>query len=521
VANSAAGDVTSAAPLESGNGPYTIEVRARRGDRETPRAQRRVLKIEDATDIPAPTILEPQSPVLRDLPMLRWTDVAVAEKFDVSWWPFADPAKKRTMSVVRDENPDDPANVQQMLISLNDGPGTYHAEVRALTSDYRAGPPGAIEFVYMTAPTPHVRIVQPTDGQLLEAGVFDLVWEIVEGAPVRYRVTRVPVEPAGDSLVEVVETTRLAVQLETPGRYRFDVQAIDGLGADEGDPASVTIVYDPEGGARAVLIRGGTVAPYNVAFVAEGYTLSEMPRFRADVAEAWDFLFDDLEPMKSKWSMLQTWRVDVVTPESGVGPIGVEYEGPQPGDPSGGKLSLPSKDALDRVLRRVRSSDGTLHSVRYAIVICNEERFTAGGWRFRDGRYEIYVTNTASLKRALAHLWGHAAGLGDEWVGSSSYEGGEPGEPNVATKWDPAQIKWRCLLEKEGIGIYTGGYGYRNKVYRPTRDACLMNRLGASRFCTVCRDHGLKPSLTGIYPNHNSCPRPPEWVIQIWSGGPR
>ncbi len=99
----------------------------------------------------------------------------------------------------------------------------------------------------------------------------------------------------------------------------------------------------------------------------------------------------------------------------------------------------------------------------------------------------------------LAH---NLAGLGDEYVGSVTYETGapvktEPWEPNITALQDPSALKWRDLVEP-GIPLptppsYAGkvgafeGAGYEVRgLYRPEA-TCIMSAHTVVPFCRVCQ----------------------------------
>ena len=99
----------------------------------------------------------------------------------------------------------------------------------------------------------------------------------------------------------------------------------------------------------------------------------------------------------------------------------------------------------------------------------------------------------------LAH---NLAGLGDEYVGTVTYETGapikvEPWEPNITALHDPAALKWGDLVEPGTpvptpmsyagkVGAFEGA-GYESRgLYRPEA-SCIMGSRKTDNFCRVCQ----------------------------------
>ncbi len=104
----------------------------------------------------------------------------------------------------------------------------------------------------------------------------------------------------------------------------------------------------------------------------------------------------------------------------------------------------------------------------------------------------------------FVHEFAHQfAALGDEYVGNVTYDTrrppeSEPWEPNLTLLANPAELKWRALVEpgtplptpdvEAGrVGAFAGGGYHSRGIYRPEYE-CLM---GSTRpglgFCRVCR----------------------------------
>ena len=100
----------------------------------------------------------------------------------------------------------------------------------------------------------------------------------------------------------------------------------------------------------------------------------------------------------------------------------------------------------------------------------------------------------------LAH---NLAGLGDEYVGSVTYETGapvkaEPWEPNITALHDPSALKWRDLVEP-GTAFADADVATQAKLARSRardtkravcigrRPPCIMGSRTVVDFCRVCQ----------------------------------
>ncbi len=92
------------------------------------------------------------------------------------------------------------------------------------------------------------------------------------------------------------------------------------------------------------------------------------------------------------------------------------------------------------------------------------------------------------MGRVAAHELGHSfAGLADEYGGPGRYSGPEPSQVNITTVADPAQVKWREFVGREGVSTVEGGGYYDSGLWRPTHGSCMMRAL-QDQYCLVCRD---------------------------------
>ena len=238
----------------------------------------------------------------------------------------------------------------------------------------------------------------------------------------------------------------------------------------------------------------------DIAFVSEGYTESEMPKFRADVKKMAEVLFAE-DPFSKYRDRINIWAVEAISPESGTD---------IPGEGIYVNSALNSgfyTFNLDRYLttRDIKSVNDYASAAPHdhIVVLINSERYGGGGV------YNYYTGTTsgnALSPRVFIHELGHGfAGLADEYYTSQvAYIdfyplNVEPWEPNITTMVDFGS-KWKNML-KEGIPVPTpaeekynnvtgvfegGGYSARG-IFRPEID-CRMKSNGTKGYCSVCRE---------------------------------
>ena len=245
---------------------------------------------------------------------------------------------------------------------------------------------------------------------------------------------------------------------------------------------------------------GNPMECFDLAFIAEGYTSSDMEKFRDDVRKMADVLFK--EPTFSRYqNKINIWAVEAISEESGTD---------NPGEKIYVNTALNSTFYtfdLDRYLTTtdIKSVNDYAATVPHdnIVVLINTTKYGGGGiYNYYSG---TSADNVLSAK-VFMHELGHGfAGLGDEYYSSSvAYEEFyplkvEPWEPNITTMVDFGS-KWEKLVwkgvpvptpaegkYKEVTGVFEGG-GYSAKgIYRPEQD-CRMKSNSPKGFCTVCRN---------------------------------
>lgn len=240
----------------------------------------------------------------------------------------------------------------------------------------------------------------------------------------------------------------------------------------------------------------------HIAFVAEGYTESEMGTYIKDAREAMEAIFSH-EPFKSSRSRFNIVAVKSASKESGTS------------EPSKGiwkDTSLGSHfDTFysDRYLTTLNLA--TLHDrlagtpYEHIIILVNTDQYGGGGIL---NSYVLSMTHHPMFKPVVAHEFGHSfGGLADEYAYDFEQipmypHDVEPWEPNITTLHD-FHGKWEQLISpgtpvptpessnpdtiKNKIGLFEGA-GYSMKgVYRGMQD-CRMRTNENPEFCTICRN---------------------------------
>ena len=235
-----------------------------------------------------------------------------------------------------------------------------------------------------------------------------------------------------------------------------------------------------------------------IAYVAEGYTESEMSSFVSDAKAASEALFAH-EPFKSMRGRFNIVAVMSPSEESGAS---------EPSEGIWRKTALSSHfDTFysDRYLTTLNLFD--LHDwlagipYEHIIVLVNTEKYGGGGIL---NSYNLAMTKNEFFKPVVVHEFGHSfIGLADEYAYEEEAipmypHDVEPWEPNITTLVD-FHGKWEHLIGKttpvptppdgntpSQVGVYEGaGYSLKG-VYRGVQD-CRMRTNQNPEFCIVCR----------------------------------
>jgi len=237
----------------------------------------------------------------------------------------------------------------------------------------------------------------------------------------------------------------------------------------------------------------------DIAFMAEGYTENEMPKFLEDARLMCDY-FMSVEPYSNFSNCFNFYAILSPSDESGISIPGKEIYV---------NTDIHSAFYTFEMDRYLTSSDtkaiyDIAANVPYdaIFVLINSKRYGGGG--FYNHYCEGTVDNQESRVVAV-HEFGHSfAGLADEYYNAEvTYSDFynlkvEPWEPNITTDVD-FESKWKALIPagvpvptpreakyKDVTGMFEGG-GYLSKgMYSPAMD-CRMKSNEAKEFCPVCQ----------------------------------
>lgn len=249
------------------------------------------------------------------------------------------------------------------------------------------------------------------------------------------------------------------------------------------DPRSA--VPSTRGGAAqlSTLVDGGSTSrTVDLLLIGDGYSAEQTLKFRADAQRLVTALFA-LEPFKSR-------RADfsVRALHAPASPVRVEFS-----------IFGLDRYALSQDNRALREAAA---AAPYDIVSILANETTYGGGGIFNQQSTVAAGNESAPYVFIHELAHNLAGLGDEYVGTVTYETGapvktEPWEPNITALHDVSALKWRDLVEPGTplptpmshagkVGAFEGaGYEARG-LYRPEA-TCIMGTRKVMQFCRVCQ----------------------------------
>lgn len=248
-----------------------------------------------------------------------------------------------------------------------------------------------------------------------------------------------------------------------------------------------------------VYYYGESSKKVDIVILPEGYTNTEMEKFKQDCQKFTDYLFTK-SPFKENKDKFNIWGVEAASEQSGT--------------------DFPSKGIWNKTL--LNSNFSTFGTERYLMTMDNKSVRDVGsnvpydqiyilvntneyGGGAIYNYYSVCVNGNRFSEKVFVHEFGHGfASLADEYVTDDvSYQNFydlevEPVDANLTTLVD-FDSKWKNLVDtntpiptpetpeyKNTIGAFEGG-GYVGKgIYRPMMD-CIMRSNAASEFCIVCK----------------------------------
>jgi hypothetical protein len=266
------------------------------------------------------------------------------------------------------------------------------------------------------------------------------------------------------------------------------------------DPADYFIRKEnPVNARKTEIYHGGSPDKcVDIAFIAEGYKVDEMTKFRDDVKMMAGLLFDEA-PFRDYKNKFNIWAVEAISQDSGTD---------IPGENLYVNTALNSSFytfGLDRYLttQDIKAVNDFAAVVPHdnIIVLINSIQYGGGGV------YNYYSGMTAgnSLSpKVFVHEFGHGfVGLADEYYSSEvAYEefyplNVEPWEPNITTMVD-FDSKWKKMIGKKipiptpaeekyrnETGLFEGGGYSARGIFRPEME-CRMKSNSEKGYCSVC-----------------------------------
>ncbi|MEO5740131.1 MAG: M64 family metallopeptidase [Vicinamibacterales bacterium] len=235
-------------------------------------------------------------------------------------------------------------------------------------------------------------------------------------------------------------------------------------------------------GVSTVMENGPPNRKLDLLLISDGYPASQAAAFRADAARILDALFA-LEPFKSRRADFNVRALHA--PKS---PLSVEFN-----------IFGLERYALTYDNRALRNM-AVAAPYDVVAILLNDTKYGGGG--IFNQQSTVAAANESAAYVFIHELAHNLAGLGDEYVGSVTYETGapvkvEPWEPNITALHEPSALKWRDLVEPGTpvptpesyagkVGAFEGA-GYESRgLYRPEA-TCIMGTRTVVAFCRVCQ----------------------------------
>lgn len=249
----------------------------------------------------------------------------------------------------------------------------------------------------------------------------------------------------------------------------------------------------------------------NLVFVGDGYRASELGKYRSDVEEVVEVLFN-MSPFKEYKNYFNVFAVKVISNQSGADhprtSSDVDCQGVPFASVDNYFGSTFDYGQIHRLLYPVNASKVGLvladHLPQYdqAFVIVNSEYYGGAGGEFAT------CSDHEAGKEVAIHEIGHSfANLSDEYWAGPQYAGESP---NMTQQSNPTLVKWKGWVNIDGTGVYPHE---ESPVWNRPHQACKMRYLGVP-LCNVCvetfieRIHGLVNPLTGYAPQETIIPLP-------------
>jgi hypothetical protein len=229
----------------------------------------------------------------------------------------------------------------------------------------------------------------------------------------------------------------------------------------------------------------------DIVVMGEGYLLKKQRAFDSLADDVPKLL--DIEPLVEEYGRYFNFlRANVVSEEDGI-----DGFGRQASTALGGRVIEGSNSGnvtvdhqlVREVLYELPAHDGV------ALV------FVQRGDSGSGARGVAAIGGRASARMLLRYFGQAFAGLYLEFDTDDGIpRGAARNELNLANTSDPERVPWAHFIEARvpGVGVYRGGNGRLDGVWRPTTSQCVMG--GGDVFCPVCREIVLLTLLDLVDP---------------------
>jgi hypothetical protein len=204
----------------------------------------------------------------------------------------------------------------------------------------------------------------------------------------------------------------------------------------------------PSPGAVIPVVQNGPPSEkVDILILGDGYTAQERPKFEKDARRLADILFT-FSPFKERKADFNVWGLVPAAAESGISrpstgvhrrsPVGATY------DAFGSERYVLTFD------NRAFRDAAAFAPYDFVEILVNGNTYGGGGIF---GLYGTVASDSLWAPYIFVHEFGHHfAGLADEYYTSDSAylpseERAEPWEKNVTALKDPAQLKWKALVQ--------------------------------------------------------------------------
>jgi hypothetical protein len=261
-----------------------------------------------------------------------------------------------------------------------------------------------------------------------------------------------------------------------------------------------------------ILTNGPVSNRFNIVFLSEGYTSSQLAKFRTDAANAMSNLLTSLtyQPYGEYSNYFNAFAISVASTNSGsnhplYGPTNLNtYFNSSYDDYVNYLITIPP-DAFDTNYSHGQGKVDALIQTNapwcnLPVLLVNDS--VQGG---SDGFDKTAITATAgdvgSMTDVLCHETGHViADLGDEYSDNPYNAATHVEEANTTQQTNRASIKWNAWIDPttpvptpasdadyfSSVGLFEGANYSPTNWYRPEVN-CMMNTVGVP-FCEVCSE---------------------------------